>query len=290
MAILIDSDTKAIVQGITGTQGSFHTKLMLNYGTKIVAGVTPGKGGLQVEGVPVYDTVDEALNEHEADASIIFVPAPAIRDAVLEAIGSGLKLLVIITEGVPMKDAMGFIWEAERSRARIIGPNTPGVITPNECKLGIMPSHVFKKGKIGVVSRSGTLTYEVSAGLTQSGLGQSTCLGLGGDALVGLAFVEALEMFKNDRETDAVALIGEIGGNAEELAAEYIKTTGYSKPVVAYVVGRLAPAGKRMGHAGAIIIGRSGTAESKIKAFESAGVDIAEMPNDVARILRERLG
>jgi len=290
MAILIDSDTKAIVQGITGTQGSFHTKLMLSYGTKIVAGVTPGKGGLQVEGVPVYDTVDEALNEHEADASIIFVPAPAARDAVVEAIDSGLKLLVVITEGVPIKDAMGFIWEAERSRARIIGPNTPGVITPNECKLGIMPSNVFKKGKVGVVSRSGTLTYEVSAGLTQSGLGQSTCLGLGGDALVGLAFVEALEMFKNDRETDAVALIGEIGGNAEELAAEYIKTTGYSKPVVAYVVGRSAPAGKRMGHAGAIIVGRSGTAESKIKAFESAGVDIAEMPNDVARILRERLG
>jgi len=290
MAILIDSDTKAIVQGITGTQGSFHTRLMLNYGTKIVAGVTPGKGGLQVEGVPVYDTVDEALNEHAADASIIFVPAPAVRDAVLEAIGSGLKLIVVITEGVPMKDAMGFIWEAERSNVRIIGPNTPGVITPSECKLGIMPSNVFKKGKVGVVSRSGTLTYEVSAGLTQSGLGQSTCLGLGGDALVGLAFVEALEMFKNDRETDAVALIGEIGGNAEELAAEYIKTTGYSKPVVAYVVGRSAPAGKRMGHAGAIIIGRSGTAESKIKAFESAGVDIAEMPNDVARILRERLG
>jgi len=289
MTILIDSDTKAIVQGITGNQGSFHTKLMLDYGTRIVAGVTPGKGGLKVEGVPVYDTVNEALDEHEADASIIFVPAPVVRDAVLEAIGSGLKLVVIITEAVPMKDAMEFLWEAKRSSVRIIGPNTPGVITPNECKLGIMPSHVFKKGKVGVVSRSGTLTYEVSAGLTQSGLGQSTCLGLGGDALVGLTFVEALEMFKNDRETDAVALIGEIGGNAEELAAEYIKTTGYAKPVVAYVVGRSAPAGKRMGHAGAIIMGRSGTAESKIKAFESVGVDIAEMPNDVARILRERL-
>jgi len=289
MTILIDSDTKAIVQGITGNQGSFHTKLMLDYGTRIVAGVTPGKGGLKVEGVPVYDTVNEALDEHEADASIIFVPAPVVRDAVLEAIGSGLKLVVIITEAVPMKDAMEFLWEGKRSSVRIIGPNTPGVITPNECKLGIMPSHVFKKGKVGVVSRSGTLTYEVSAGLTQSGLGQSTCLGLGGDALVGLTFVEALEMFKNDRETDAVALIGEIGGNAEELAAEYIKTTGYAKPVVAYVVGRSAPAGKRMGHAGAIIMGRSGTAESKIKAFESVGVDIAEMPNDVARILRERL-
>jgi len=289
MVILIDSDTKAIVQGMTGTQGSFHTKLMLSYGTRIVAGVTPGKGGFQVEGVPVYDTVNEALHGHEADASIIFVPAPVVRDAVLEAIGSGLKLLVIITEGVPMKDAMEFLWEAERSSVRIIGPNTPGVITPNECKLGIMPSHVFKKGGVGVVSRSGTLTYEVSAGLTQSGLGQSTCLGLGGDALVGLTFVEALEMFKNDRETDAVALIGEIGGNAEELAAEYIKATGYPKPVVAYVVGRSAPPGKRMGHAGAIIMGRTGTAESKIKAFESVGVDIAEMPNDVARILRERL-
>jgi len=289
MAILIDSGTKAVVQGITGTQGSFHTKLMLNYGTKIVAGVTPGKGGLQVEDVPVYDTVNEALNEHEADASIIFVPAPVVRDAVLEAIGSGLKLVVIITEGVPMKDAMEFLWEAKRSSVQIVGPNTPGVITPSECKLGIMPSHVFKKGKVGVVSRSGTLTYEVSAGLTQSGLGQSTCLGLGGDALVGLTFVEALEMFKNDRETDAVALIGEIGGNGEERAAEYIKTTKYPKPVVAYVVGLSAPSGKRMGHAGAIIMGRSGTAESKIKAFESVGVDIAEMPNDVARILRERI-
>jgi succinyl-CoA synthetase alpha subunit len=289
MVILIDSDTKAIVQGMTGTQGSFHTKLMLNYGTRIVAGVTPGKGGFQVEGIPVYDTVNEALHGHEADASIIFVPAPGVKDAVLEAIGSGLKLLVIITECVPMKDAMEFLWEAERSSVRVIGPNTPGVITPNECKLGIMPSHVFKKGRVGVVSRSGTLTYEVSARLTQSGLGQSTCLGLGGDALVGLTFVEALEMFKNDRETDAVALIGEIGGNAEELAAEYIKATGYPKPVVAYVVGRSAPPGKRMGHAGAIIMGRTGTAESKIKAFESAGVDIAEMPNDVARILKERL-
>jgi len=289
MGILIDSDTRAIVQNITGTQGSFHTKLMLSYGTNIVAGVTPGKGGLQVEGVPVYDTVNEALNEHEADASIIFVPAPFVKDAALEAIGGGLKLLVIITEGVPMKDAMEFLWEAERSNVRIVGPNTPGLITPNECKLGIMPSHIFKKGGVGVVSRSGTLTFEVCLGLARSGLGQSTCLGLGGDALVGLTFVEALEMFKNDRETDAVALIGEIGGNAEELAAEYVKTAGYPKPLVAYVVGRSAPPGKRMGHAGAIIMGRSGTAESKIKAFESAGVDIAEMPNDVARILRERL-
>ena len=289
MAILINSDTKAIVQGITGTQGSFHTKLMLNYGTRIVAGVTPGKGGLQVEGVPVYDTVNQALNEHEADASIIFAPAPAVRNAVLEAIGSGLKLLVTIAEGVPMKDAIEFLWEARRSSVQIIGPNTPGVITPGECKLGIMPTHIFKKGRVGVVSRSGTLTFEVSAGLTQSGLGQSTCLGLGGDALVGLTFVEALEMFKSDPETDAVALIGEIGGNAEELAAEYIKTTEYPKPVVAYVVGRSAPPGKRMGHAGAIIMGRTGTAESKIKAFESVGVDIAEMPSDVTRILRKRL-
>jgi len=289
MPILIDSDTKAIVQAITGTQGSFHTKLMLDYGTRIVAGVTPGKGGLQVEGVPVYDTVNEALNEHETDASIIFVPAPVVKDAVLEAIGSGLKLVVIITEGVPMKDAIEFLWQAKRNSVQIVGPNTPGVITPSECKLGIMPSHVFKKGRVGVVSRSGTLTYEVSAGLTQSGLGQSTCLGLGGDALVGLTFVETLEMFKNDRDTDAVALIGEIGGNAEELAAEYIKTTEYPKPVVAYVVGRSAPPGKRMGHAGAIIMGKSGTAESKIKALQSVGVDIAEMPNDVARILRERL-
>ncbi len=289
MAILIDSDTKAIVQGITGTQGSFHTKLMLDYGTRIVAGVTPGKGGSQIEGIPVYDTVNEALNKHEADASIIFVPAPAVKDAALEAIANGLELVVIITEGVPMKDAMEFLWEAKRSNVRIIGPNTPGVITPGECKLGIMPSHVFEKGHVGVVSRSGTLTYEVSAGLTKSGLGQSTCLGLGGDALVGLTFVEALEMFKNDPETDAVALIGEIGGNSEELAAEYIKAKAYRKPVVAYVVGRSAPPGKRMGHAGAIIMGRSGTAESKIKAFESVGVDIAEMPNDVAKILRQRV-
>lgn len=285
MAILVGRNTRVLVQGITGTQGMFHAKLMLEYGTKITAGVTPGKGGTSVHGVPVYDTVSEAVDAHRIDASIIFVPAPFAKDAILEEIDSGLNPVVVITEGIPVRDTMEFLAVAREKKTVLIGPNTPGIITAGECKLGIMPAHVFSKGKVGLVSRSGTLTYEIAAGLTKSGLGETTCVGIGGDPIVGLTFIDLLEMFKSDEDTKAVALIGEIGGNAEEQAAEYIKRTSYPKPVAAYIAGRTAPPGKRMGHAGAIISGRSGTAESKIKALQDAGVHVAEKPTDVARLL-----
>lgn len=285
MGIIIDKNTRAIVQGITGTQGSFHTKLMLDYGTKIVAGVTPGKGGTRVHNIPVYDTVEEAQENHSANASIIFVPAPFAAEAALEALENGIKTIVIITEHIPIKDAINLMSMAKQLKATIIGPNTPGIITPGESKLGIMPSHIFKKGSIGMVSRSGTLTYEIAASLTRKGLGQSTCLGLGGDPITGLNFIDALKMFKEDPQTNAVVLIGEIGGNLEELAAEYIKKEEYPKPVVAFIAGRSAPQGKRMGHAGAIVMGKAGTAESKIEAFKNANVKVAEKPSDVAELL-----
>jgi succinyl-CoA synthetase alpha subunit len=285
MGIFVDSETRAIVQNITGSQGSFHAKLMLEYGTKIVGGVAPGKGGRQVEGLPVFDTVNEAVSKTGANASIIFVPAPFARDATLEAISLGLTPIVVITEGIPFKDSMDIMAEAKENACVIIGPNTPGIITPNECKLGIMPSHVFKRGEVGLASRSGTLTYEIAASLTRAGLGQSTCLGIGGDPIVGLSFVDVLKMFRNDPQTKSVALVGEIGGNAEELAAEYIKQTEYPKPVAAYVAGRSAPPGKRMGHAGAIIMGRTGTAESKLEALKAAGVRVALKPGEIAKLL-----
>jgi len=289
VGIIVGEETKVIVQGITGNQGSFHTKLMLDYGTKIVAGVTPGKGGQQVYGVPVYDTVKEALENHEANASIIFVPARFAADAALEAIENNLKTVVIITEHIPIKDSIYIMARAKEKGTIIIGPNTPGIITPNECKLGIMPAHIFKPGIVGIASRSGTLTYEIAAGLTKAGLGQSTCLGLGGDPVVGLNFINVLEMFKKDEKTEAVVLIGEIGGNLEELAANYIKKTDYPKPVVSFIAGKTAPPGKRMGHAGAIIMGRAGTAQSKIEAFRNAGVEVAEKPSEVARIVLKKL-
>jgi succinyl-CoA synthetase alpha subunit len=285
MGIMVGRDTKAIVQGITGTQGSFHTKLMLEYGTKIVAGVTPGKGGTRIENVPIYDTVEEAQERHSANASIIFVPAPFAVDAAMEAIGNGIKTVVIITEHIPVKDSISLMAFAKQNNAAIIGPNTPGIITPDECKLGIMPAHIFKKGNVGMISRSGTLTYEIAASLTGKQLGQSTCLGLGGDPITGLNFIDVLRMFKNDGHTESVVLIGEIGGNLEELAASYIGEEEYPKPVVAYIAGRSAPPGKRMGHAGAIIMGNAGTAESKIGAFKKAGVQVAEKPGDVAELM-----
>jgi len=288
MAILVSSGTKAIVQNITGRQGTFHTKLMLAYGTKIVGGVTPGKGGAQVEGVSVFDTVSEAVSKTGANASIIFVPAPSARDATLEAISHGLNPIVVITEGIPIRDSMDIMARAKERGCVIVGPNTPGIITPGECKLGIMPSHVFKKGEVGLASRSGTLTYEIAASLTRTGLGQSTCLGLGGDPIVGLSFVDILEMFRNDSQTKSVALVGEIGGSAEELAAQYIKDTKYPKPVAAYVAGRSAPPGKRMGHAGAIIMGRTGTAESKLEALKAAGVRVAFKPGEIAKLLAKK--
>lgn len=286
MGIIIDENTRVIVQNITGKQGSFHSKLMLEYGTKIVAGVTPGKGGAKVNGIPVYDTVEETLKKYSPNASIIFVPAPFAADAAMESLENGIKTLVIITEHIPIKDAISLMGYAKRANATIVGPNTPGVITPEKSKLGIMPSHIFKKGDVGMASRSGTLTYEIAAGLTKSDLGQSTCLGLGGDPITGLNFLDALKMFRDDKQTEKVVLIGEIGGNLEELAAEYISETHYPKPVVAFVAGRSAPVGKRMGHAGAIVMGKAGTAETKIEAFKKAGVRVAEKPNDIARILK----
>ena len=289
MGIIVDENTRVIVQGITGRQGRFHTELMLKYGTKIVAGVTPGKGGQSVHGVPVYDTITEAMEKSPADTSIVFVPAPFALDAVSEAILAGVKNVVVITEHVPVHDAIKMIALAKLKGARIIGPNTPGIITPGKCKVGIMPGSVFTPGNIGIVSRSGTLTYEIALNLTNAGLGQSTCIGIGGDPVVGLSFLDILELFREDEQTKAVVIIGEIGGDAEERAAEYIERTNYPKPVVAFIAGRSAPPGKRMGHAGAIITGTSGTAESKIKAFNRAGVPVAEKPSDVPKLLKSML-
>nr|MDO8099853.1 succinate--CoA ligase subunit alpha [Candidatus Njordarchaeota archaeon] len=287
MAILVSKETKAIVQGITGRQGVFHTKLMLEYGTKIVAGSTPGRGGETIEGIPVYDSVREALDEHDANASIIFVPAPSAKDAALEAMDAKLNPIVIITEGIPLHDELVIARVASEKRTKIIGPNTPGVITPSECKLGIMPGHVFKRGNVGIISRSGTLTYEIAANLTKSGIGQSTCLGIGGDPVTGMDFTEVMEMFKDDDETKSVAIIGEIGGDAEERTAKYISETKFKKQVVAFIAGKTAPSGKRMGHAGAIITGSSGTAESKINALRDAGVGVASKPSEVAELIGE---
>ncbi len=286
MPILVGKETKAIVQGITGGQGSYHTQLMLEYGTKIVAGVTPGKGGTTSQGLPVFDTVQEAKDKFGVNASIVFVPAPFAKDPVLEAIAADLNPIIVITEGIPVKDEIQIMQVAKLKGTTIIGPNTPGIITPSECKLGIMPGHIFKPGKIGLVSRSGTLTYEIAASLTNAGLGQSTCLGIGGDPVVGLNFVDVLEMFRIDTQTKAIAMIGEIGGNAEEMAAEYVKKTKYPKPIAAYVAGRAAPPGKRMGHAGAIITGKAGTAETKIQSLRDAGVKIALRPGEIAKLLK----
>ena len=286
MAILVGQKTKALVWGITGSQGSFHTQLMLEYGTKIVGGITPGRGGQEVQRVPVFDTAREALERSKADAAIIFVPAAHAKDAALEAIAANLNPIIVITEGIPVKDEIQIMEVAKQKGNTIIGPNTPGIITPGRCKLGIMPAHIFKPGKVGLVSRSGTLTYEIAASLTNAGLGQTTCLGVGGDPVVGLSFVDVLKMFKKDAATKAIAMIGEIGGNAEETAAEFIKKTRYPKPIAAYIAGRAAPPGKRMGHAGAIITGKAGTAETKIESLRSAGVKVAMKPGDIARLLK----
>jgi len=287
MPILVRRSTRAIVWGITGSQGSFHTQLMLQYGTKIVAGVTPGRGGQEVHGVPVFDTAHEALRGAKADAGIIFVPAPFAKDATIEAITANLNPVVVITEGIPVKDEIQIMDIARQKGTTIIGPNTPGIITPGQCKLGIMPGHIFKPGKVGLISRSGTLTYEIAASLTNANLGQTTCLGIGGDPVVGLNFVDVLKMFNRDVSTKAIAMIGEIGGNAEEMAAEYVKKTKYPKPIVAYIAGRAAPPGKRMGHAGAIITGKAGTAETKIESLRAAGVKIAMKPGDIAKLIKE---
>ena len=287
MSIIIDKNSKVVVQGITGNEGRFHTASMLNYGTKIVAGVTPGKGGQQIEDVPVYDTVSEAVTKHGANTSIIFVPARFTQSAAIEAIDADIKTLVVITEGLPQRDAIELIARAnKKGDMTIIGPNCPGIINPPcKIKVGIMPDHIFRPGSVGIASRSGTLTYEIAWHITETGMGQSTCVGIGGDPIVGLDFIKVLEMFRDDEETKDVVLIGEIGGNAEELAAQYIAETNYPKPVVAYIAGRSAPPGKRMGHAGAIIMGSAGTASSKIEAFTKAGIPVAEKPNDITLLL-----
>lgn len=288
---MVNKDTKVLVQGITGREGEFHTKLMLEYGTKIVAGVTPGKGGQNVHGVPVFDSVREAVDAvGPIDVSIVFVPAPFAADAILEALDAGIKGVVIITEGIPVQDMLKVAraFEIAGDDRWFIGPNCPGVITPGECKVGIMPAQVFAPGRIGVVSRSGTLTYEVVAELTRAGFGQSTCVGIGGDPIIGLNFVEILRRFNDDPQTDAVVLIGEIGGTDEEEAAAFIASE-MRKPVVAFVAGKTAPEGKRMGHAGAIIMGRMGTAQSKIEAFQKAGVPVADLPAQIPELLKQVL-
>jgi len=281
--------TRVLVQGITGSQGRFHTGLMLDYGTNVVKGVTPGRGGENVEGVPVFDTIAEAQQECLADASIMFVPARFALDPALEAIEGGLDPVVIITENIPIRDTMEIVARARLRGTTIVGPNTPGLIRPGASKVGIMPSQVFRKGPVGVVSRSGTLFYEVAAHITRTGLGQSMCVGIGGDPIVGLDFVDVLRWFQEDDETEAVALIGEIGGDAEEKAAEFISEGEFTKPVAAYVAGRAAVPGKRMGHAGAIIQGSAGTAQSKMEALRDAGAAVGEQPGDVARALKELL-
>ena len=289
MSVIVDKDTRVVVQGMTGNEGRFHTAAMLRYGTKIVAGVTPGKGGQEVEGLPVYNKVEEAVNNHGVNTSIMFVPARFAKSGVLEAIDAGIKTVVVITEGIPQSDEIEFIAKASKkgdAGVIIVGPNTPGVMNPsNRMHVGVMPVHVFSPGTIGMASRSGTLTYEIAWHITNAGLGQSTCVGVGGDPIVGLDFIKMLELFKNDDETKGVVLIGEIGGNAEEMAAEYISATNYPKPVVAYIAGRSAPPGKRMGHAGAIIMGSAGTAKSKIEAFASGRLPVAERRSDIARLL-----
>jgi succinyl-CoA synthetase alpha subunit len=280
MSILINRDTKVICQGITGKVGQFHTKGCLEYGTKMVGGVTPGRGGESVLGLPVFDTVVEAVKQTGADATMIFVPPAGAADAILEAVDAGIKVVIAITEGVPVLDMARAYKIVKRSKSVLIGPNCPGVITPEECKIGIMPGYIHKKGPIGCLSRSGTLTYEAVWQLTNLGLGQSTCVGLGGDPIVGTNQIELLEMFEKDPATEAILMMGEIGGTAEEEAAAYIKEH-VTKPVAAFIAGQAAPPGKRMGHAGAIISGGKGTAAEKFAALEAAGVEIARSPADM---------
>lgn len=287
MAIIINENTNVIVQGITGKQGRFHTRQMLAYGTKIVGGVSPGKGGQEVEGVPVYDTVFEAMEKQRVDASVLFIPAPFAKDAAFENITAGVGVLVIITEHIPVHDEMEIIELARRKGTIVVGPNTFGIVSSGKCKIGIPPNQFFVEGPIGVVARSGTLTYEIVANLTANGFGQSTVVGLGGDRVVGLSFVDVLEKFEKDPETKAVVLVGEIGGNAEEEASLYIKEM--TKPVVAYIAGKSAPPGKRMGHAGAIIERGKGTFGAKVEALQSAGAKVATLPFEVPELLRNAL-
>ena len=280
MSILINKDTRVVCQGITGQAGSFHAERMLEYGTKLVAGVTPGKGGTTHHGVPVFDNVPDAVTNLRANASVIYVPAAFAADAIMEAAEAGIELIVCITEGIPTLDMVKIKKYLSNKKTRLIGPNCPGIITPGACKIGIMPGYIHKPGNVGVVSRSGTLTYEAVWQLTQRGLGQSTCIGIGGDPIVGTDFVDIIRLFQEDKDTRAIVLIGEIGGSAEEEAAEIIKQ-GITKPVIGFIAGRTAPPGRRMGHAGAIISGNKGTAISKITALKNAGVTIVDSPADI---------
>lgn len=290
MGVLVSNDSRLLVQGITGRDGSFHTHLMREYGTNIVAGVTPGKGGMVIEDVPVFNTVVDAVEKTGANVSVLFVPARFATSAIFEAVDAGIELIVAITEGIPVKDMISVMRFIKDKGARLIGPNCPGIITPGECKVGILPTTVFKKGRVGVVSRSGTLTYEIVSYITEAGFGESTAVGIGGDPVIGTRFVDMLELFKDDDETEAVVLIGEIGGSDEEVAARYIEETDYPLPVFSFVAGRTAPKDKRMGHAGAIISGGSGAASEKIKALEDAGVLVAKLPSDIGKFLKEKLG
>lgn len=288
MTVLVDDATRVVVQGITGHQGTVHAANMKAFGTKVVAGATPGKGGSQVEGVPVFDSVDEAVRKTGANASCIFVPAPFAKDALVEAVDAGIRLAVVVTEHIPFHDMLVMYHYARAKGARIIGPNCPGIASPGHAKVGIIPNVVFRPGRVGVVSRSGTLTYEIVNGIKERGLGQSTCIGLGGDPVVGTSFVDALPLFEQDPDTDLVVLVGEIGGSAEEEAAEYVKHH-LTKPVVAYVAGRASPPGKRMGHAGAIIARGKGTAESKLQALRAAGAEVATFPYEIPALVEGRL-
>ncbi len=289
MSILVDKNTKLLVQGLTGKEGTFHAKACAEYGTRVVGGITPGKGGTTHEGWPIFNTVQEAVDKTGADASVIFVPPPFAADAIMEAADAEVELIVCITEGVPANDMIK-VWEyLQDRRSRLIGPNCPGIISPGKCKIGIMPGRIHKEGNVGIVSRSGTLTYEAVYQLTQRGIGQSTAIGIGGDPIIGTNFVDALELFNKDPQTEAIVMIGEIGGNAEETAAEYVKAH-VKKPVISFIAGQTAPPGRRMGHAGAIISGGHGTAAEKYKALEAAGIRIVKTPAVIGETVAEALG